>query len=417
MTLANWFSIPVVLFSAVASASAQAPSSDLALAGGTVYTSPTEPRIDDGTILIRGGVIAAVGRASDITVPKGVPVLDCRGLSMTAGLWNSHVHFIEHKWADVKTLPAVEVTRQVETMLSRYGFTSVFDIGSPWGTTRALRDRIESGEVAGPRIRSTGEPLFPKGSFPPELLPVANAMGLTPYGTEVSSSGEAAAVARQRLEAGTDAIKVYAAMYYPPFPALPPTAIKAAVDEAHGTNKLVFGHPTTRAGLLAAVSAGVDIIAHTTPEAGPWDADILRALTQANVSLIPTLRLFGYEVRHERQSLAETLTSVAVAQLRAWHTQHGEVLFGTDVGYMSEYDPSDEYALMAQAGMTLPQILTSLTTAPAKRFGESVRLGRIATGFVGDVTVLRQDPSRDIRALAAVQYTIRAGRVIFARGT
>jgi imidazolonepropionase-like amidohydrolase len=205
-------------------------------------------------------------------------------------------------------------------------------------------------------------------------------------------------------------------MYFPPFPVLSPSAIKAAADEAHAKSKLVFAHPTTRAGLLAAVSAGADIIAHTTPEAGPWDADILRALMQANVSLIPTLKLFGYEVRHERQSLAETATSVAVAQLRAWHIQHGEVLFGTDVGYMSEYDPSDEYALMAQAGMTFPQILTSLTTAPAKRFGESVRLGRISKGFVGDLTILSQDPARDIRALAAVQYTIRAGRVVFARG-
>lgn len=164
------------------------------------------------------------------------------------------------------------------------------------------------------------------------------------------------------------------------------------------------------------MSAGADIIAHTTPEAGPWDADILRAMRQANVSLIPTLKLFGYEVRHERQSLAETATSVAVAQLRAWRAQQGQVLFGTDVGYMSEYDPSDEYALMAQAGMTLPEILTSLTTAPAKRFGESERLGRISKGFVGDLTVLRQDPSQDIRALAAVQYTIRAGRVVFVRG-
>ena len=92
------------------------------------------------------------------------------------------------------------------------------------------------------------------------------------------------------------------------------------------------------------------------------------------------------------------------------------MLFGTDVGYMHDYDPADEYTLMQRAGMTLPQTLASLTTAPAERFGVAGQLGRIATGFAADLTVLRQDPSRDIRALANVAYTIRDGRVIY-RGT
>jgi imidazolonepropionase-like amidohydrolase len=47
----------------------------------------------------------------------------------------------------------------------------------------------------------------------------------------------------------------------------------------------------------------------------------------------------------------------------------GEVLFGTDVGYMTAYDPTEEYALMAKAGMTLLQILASLTAGPTERFG------------------------------------------------
>jgi hypothetical protein len=37
-------------------------------------------------------------------------------------------------------------------MFTKYGFTAVFDIGSPLENTRRLRDRIESGEVPGPQI-------------------------------------------------------------------------------------------------------------------------------------------------------------------------------------------------------------------------------------------------------------------------
>jgi imidazolonepropionase-like amidohydrolase len=68
---------------------------------------------------------------------------------------------------------------------------------------------------------------------------------------------------------------------------------------------------------------------------------------------------------------------------------------------------------MGRAGMTFPQILASLTTAPAERFGVSNQLGRIAPGLTADLTIVRTDPAKDIRALAAVDYTIRDGKVIY----
>ena len=87
------------------------------------------------------------------------------------------------------------------------------------------------------------------------------------------------------------------------------------------------------------------------------------------------------------------------------------VLFGTDVGYMSDYDPSEEYALMGEAGMSFHQILASLTTAPAERFGESNQRGSIAVEM--DLTVVGEDPAKDVRAFASVRYTIRNGNVIW----
>src|SRR5690349_15048997 len=80
---------------------------------------------------------------------------------------------------------------------------------------------------------------------------------------------------------------------------------------------------------------------------------------------------------------------------------------------MTDYDPIDEYVLMARAGLSWKQTLASLTTAPAERFGESARRGRVAVGMDADVVVFGNDPLDDVRNFASVRYTIRGGRVIY----
>jgi len=382
---------------------------DLALVGGTIYVSPTEEPIRDGVVLLQDGKIAAVGSRAQVELPQAVRVLACSGRTITAGFWNSHVHFFERKWANVAAIPAPELSRQLQEMLPRYGFTSVFDIGSMWENTRRLRDRIESGEVPGPRIRSTGEGLVPPGALPPDA--VLGVMGVMKFpAPEIADAAQAAAAARKLLDEGVDGIKLFASS--PRSTPLPESAIHAAVMEAHRLGKPVFVHTNTGADVLTAVQAGVDIIAHTTPSSGPWDQAILAAMKERRVALTPTLTVWKYYLRHDRLSTQEQSNHTAVGQLRAWLASGGTVLFGNDLGAV-DYDPSEEYALMAEAGMSFRQILASLTTAPAGRFGESKQLGRIAPGLQADLVVLKDDPSRNVRALAAVQYTLLAGKIIY----
>src|SRR5713226_48297 len=146
------------------------PNEYSALVGGTIYVSPTEEPLRDGVVLIQGGRIAAVGSRAFVQLPQTVATRDCSGFTITPGFWNSHVHFFERKWANAATIPVPELTGQLQDMLTRYGFTSVFDLGSMWENTRRLRDRIDSGEVQGPRIRSTGEGLIPSGAAPSEQV-------------------------------------------------------------------------------------------------------------------------------------------------------------------------------------------------------------------------------------------------------
>ncbi|HSF18782.1 MAG TPA: amidohydrolase family protein [Vicinamibacteria bacterium] len=383
---------------------------DLALVGGTIYVSPAEEPISDGTVLIQSGKVVEVGRRASVQLPPTTPTLDCSGLVVTAGFWNSHVHLFERKWAAAATMPAAELERQLSDTFVRYGFTSVFDIGSMWENTRRLRDRIESGEVAGPRIRSTGEALVAPGAIPAErILSILGFMAFP--APEIVDAAQAATAARRLLDEGVDAIKVHLQTPPPPNAPFPESAIEAAVREAHRAGKPVFVHPNTGADILASVRAGADVVAHTTPRSGPWEETTVEAMKARLVALTPTLTLWKSAMRHDRISVQEQLVETALGQVRAWLAKGGTVLFGTDLGAVDP-DPVEEYVLMAEAGMSFRQILASQTTTPAERFGAG-QGGRIARGQDADLVVLEGDPSEDIRTLAAVRYTIRAGRLIY----
>jgi len=382
----------------------------LALVGGTIYASPTAEPIRGGAILIEGGKIASVGTRAAVKIPKNIQSIDCFGLTITASFWNSHVHFFERKWSDAAKIPAAELARQVEEMTTRYGFTNAFDLSSLWNNTRALRDRIESGEVPGPRIRSTGPGLIvPNAGLPPDAV-------LSAYGSmkvqlpEVADAAQATAASKELLDAGVDGIKLFASG--PSKATLSDAAIEAAVTEAHRAGKPVFVHPNTTADVAAAVRGGVDIIAHVTPASDPWDEKLLAAMHQRKVAVIPTFTVFKFNLRHDRVSTMDKWLTTGIGQLRVWVASGGTLLFGTDGGY-SDYDPTDEYLMMAQAGMTFRQILASLTTAPAERFGEAQHSGTIATGLDADLAVVRGDPSKNLRALTDVRYTLRAGKIIY----
>ncbi|HJX96440.1 MAG TPA: amidohydrolase family protein [Candidatus Acidoferrum sp.] len=388
------------------------PSSPIdytALVGATIYVSPTETPIRDAVVLIQGEKIVSVGSRAQMQFPETAHVLDCFGLTITAGLWNSHVHFFERKWADVATIPAPELGRQLQDMLTRYGFTSVFDTGSVWENTRRLRDRIDSGEVPGPKIRTTGEGLVPPGALPSDqVLGMMGVMKLP--APEIADAAQAAAGAKKLLDAGVDGIKIFASA--PRSAPLSESVFQAAANEAHRAGKPAFVHPNNATDVLSAVRGGVDIVAHTTPHSGPWDETLLAAMKEHRVALTPTLTLWKYYARHDRLSAQEKVTDTEIGQLRAWLAAEGTVLFGSDLGAV-EYDPAEEYALMSEAGMTFPQILASLTTNPAERFGDANKRGRIAAGLQADLAVFHQDPAINLRALAQVKFTLRAGKMIY----
>lgn len=120
-------SLPPFTGTAVFGQSLNSANGHLALVRGTIYLSPTEEPIREGVVPVLGGRIAAVGSRALVQVPQTAQTLDCSGLTITAGFWNNHVHFLERKWVNAATIPAPELGRQLQDMLTGYGFTAGFD--------------------------------------------------------------------------------------------------------------------------------------------------------------------------------------------------------------------------------------------------------------------------------------------------
>lgn len=385
----------------------------VALVGGRVQPAPDAPAIANGVVLVEGGVITAVGPSGGVRIPPGAVVLDCAGATVSAGFWNSHVHFTGAVWQRAEAAPAEQLATGLRAMLTSYGVVRVVDTGSFLPNTLALRRRIESGEIPGPSILTAGTGFVPPGGSPYYLLPARL--------PEPASAEQATAMVEAELERGADGVKLFTGSFArrDSIIVMPVPIVRAAVEAAHRRGKFVIAHPSNSAGARAALDGGVDILAHTFPTEldGPWDRALPARMRAARMALIPTLKLWPYELR--KAALPPPIIARVLAngrdQLRAFAEAGGQVLFGTDVGYMTEYDPTDEYVYMEAAGLSYAQILASLTTAPAERFGVAAKTGRVARGMDADLTVVDGEPERDIRALARVRYTLRAGRVVYER--
>jgi len=384
----------------------------LALTGARILVSPEAPAIPRGVVLIAGGRIVAVGAAGRIAVPAGASVRDCTGATLAAGFWNCHVHLIAPAVLGADRLPPAALGGWMREHFARYGTTAVFDLGSPLANTAAIRRRIAAGEVDGPRVLTTGEPLFPPHGTPDYAVAVIRRLGIHP--PEIETARQGVAAVRDRLAGGADAIKIYAASPIGNGKVatflLP--AARAVAAAAHAAGRLVFAHPQTAAGIEVARAAGVDVLAHTVPREAPWSAAAIAALRRRDISLIPTLRVF--ELEYVRMGESPEATRAVVArvsgQLGAYSRAGGRILFGTDCGYTGEYDDGPELALMAGAGLSFRQVLAALTTAPAERFG--THAGRIAPGYDADL-VLLEGESDDVASLSRIRATYRAGRLLY----
>jgi imidazolonepropionase-like amidohydrolase len=375
----------------------------LVLRGGTVYTSPDAAAIANAVVVMSDGVITAVGSAGDVQSPGDARVIDCTGKTIVAGFWNSHVHFTNPVWTNAATAPAATLTAYMQQMLTKWGFTTVWDLGSEEPDSLALRRRIYAGEILGPNILLAGN-IFPKGGHP-VYLPADLQL------PEAATPSEATQIAGEFMAMGVDGIKLFtgSSMGNGRVVNMDVAVAKAAVDVAHARGKPVFAHPQNKTGMETVIAAQVDVMAHIVPGEPGYGAEELARFKAQHTALIPTLALFSRTPAGP--VVAARLIDSGVAQIKAFTDNGGPVLFGTDVGFIDTSDTTLEVELMHRA-LSERQILATLTTTPAAYF-KATRKGKVLAGFDADITVLEGDFTADVRNLARVAYTIRAGKIIF----
>lgn len=386
---------------------------DVLLVNATVIPAPDQPALRHTSLLLREGRIAALGPNDSLTAGAGTEVVDCTGKFITAGFWNSHVHLITPDVLRASEAPVAQLDAALETMFTRWGFTTVFDIASSLDNTVALRARIDAGEVRGPRILTTGEALWTRP--PVYVLDYFAANHITM--PVVTTPDEATQLIDRHAAQGADGVKLFTGSMQArgAVDNMSGELVRAAVTAADRLHQPVFAHPQNAEGVEAALAGGVDILAHTAPNAPAWSPEYAARVRDARLALIPTLTLFRVEGQQARlpAGILEKWRANALEQVRVFHAAGGEILFGTDIGYITHYDTAEEYQLLASAGLDPVAILRALTTAPAKRFGRGDRSGRIAPGFDADLVILDADPTTDATALAQVHATLRGGRVLY----
>ena len=129
------------------------PSGTVALVGARIVSMKGTEVIDRGTVVVRDNRIVAVGPAESTTIPADARRIDVAGKTIIPGWIDIHAHLGSatgvHRsqvWAYMMNLAyGVTTTRNPQT-----GTTDVLSYG----------DLVETGEIAGPRIYSTGPGIF-----------------------------------------------------------------------------------------------------------------------------------------------------------------------------------------------------------------------------------------------------------------
>ncbi|MDZ4729702.1 MAG: amidohydrolase family protein [Xanthomonadales bacterium] len=140
------------------------PSHPIALVGGLLIDATGAPPKLGYTVIIEGEKITKVGRSEDVTIPRGAQVIDTEGMTIMPGIINSNQHIQLNPLYPAPTadLSLEELRGRWEETFARMpsrayvylmqGITSMRHTSGPAKRILPVKQRIDAGEIAGPRI-------------------------------------------------------------------------------------------------------------------------------------------------------------------------------------------------------------------------------------------------------------------------
>ncbi len=179
----------------------------LALVGGMLLDGYEVPPIHHAAILIEDNKIVEVGRAADVKIPPDATVIDTSGRTMMPGLMDLHVHLMilghgsYDRWFPWIAEHGVERVMEISVkQLLNAGITTAVELSSPLKESISIRERINRGEIPGPRMLMSGPWItLSLGNYPP----------VPAFQIKVTTPEEAYAETEKLAQAGVDVIKAY----------------------------------------------------------------------------------------------------------------------------------------------------------------------------------------------------------------
>ncbi|MDX1502850.1 MAG: amidohydrolase family protein [Thermoanaerobaculia bacterium] len=242
-----------------------------ALVGGRLIDGFGGRPLADSVILIDGETIEEVGTVGALAVPEGYEVISTEGMDVLPGLWENHAHLMINGHADYphwqRTYTgrfADEIMPASAAQLLLAGVTTARDLGAPLEASRSVKERIERGEIPGPR-------LFVSGPFLQHEVDDWQSS----YRWAVRGPEDARAKVRRLAEAGMDIVKLIDQ------DKMTLEEARAIVDEAHARGLKVVAHSHRPDEIRRGLEIGVDNFEHTGLTTAPgYPEDVIRALTE-----------------------------------------------------------------------------------------------------------------------------------------
>jgi imidazolonepropionase-like amidohydrolase len=422
------------------------PPTPRAITGATLIDGRGGAPVPNATVIVRDGKIECAGSCA---VPAGIDTVDARGMWITPGLVDAHVHFSQTGWADgrpdaldVRETHPYEQTiaslnRHPDVFAKSYlcsGVTGVFDVGGYTWTT-ALAERF-AGDSAAPHVSAAGPLLSTRDHW-------LNLPGERQF-IHLKDEASARDGVRYLAAHGSRAIKVW-------YIDENATALTAAGAEAAKAKVPLIVHATELAGAKAAVRAGAKLLVHSVTDA-PLDDEFIALAKEQGTIVTPTLTVVGGYVRmfesaandtapvlddpngcidastRARVTSTPSLSTKANVAAFALRTKKEDeltaanlmrlvaagipVATGTDAGNPFTFHGPAIYAemeAMQRAGMTAMQVIVASTATAARAARLDERSGTLEKGKSADLLLLAADPTKDVAAFRKVRSVMRGG--------
>lgn len=414
----------------------------VALVGGMLLDGYEVPPLHHAAVFIEGDRIVWVGSAADAKIPAGATVIDTSGRVMMPGLIDLHVHLknlghgsYDHwdPWImDRNLLEKVNAISAKQLLMA--GVTTAVDLGAQMPEILTTRDRINKGEIPGPRLLVSGQWITRDlGNYQPR--PARQ--------VKIDTPEDAARATEDLIAKGVDVIKAYVG--------LAPAHYRAITDVARKHRIRVHAHVYSEGDTRNALENGVDVLTHagSAGTAPPYSAELIRDIVNAGRPVVvtaahrswvfpdtvafperlqdPQLREdFGPEIYDEVQrSFVEfqRLGYMGRVDREVFFRERGLKQFiesgavlgmGTDSGTPLNFHTEAlwrEIKAHVDLGMAPQRAISAATRINARILGKADQLGTVEPGKLADIIVVKGNPLFDIQALAHVELVMKGGVV------